>query len=340
MNIQNIINKVSSGTDLDFEESKFCMNEIMSGQLPPSQFGVIMASLAIKGETFEEIAGMAAVMREFSIKIKGKENAIDVCGTGGSGLKWLNISTASAIVVASYGIPVAKHGNRAASGNSGSADVLEELGIKISLEPKVVEKCLHEIDLTFIFAQTFHPSMKYAAPLRKEIGIRTIFNFLGPLTNPANVKKQIIGTPNKDYAKKIAQAGKKLELDRIITISGESGADEIEIDKNTYVFDSKENFSENIFESRKNLGSSRHLEVKSPNESAKKILSCFNMKSESSDEEKKAILNSISINAAMALHLAEENKSIDECFQIAKENIFNGNALKKLDQLKDFTNRS
>ena len=193
MNIQNIINKVSSGTDLDFEESKFCMNEIMSGELLPSQFGVIMASLAIKGETFEEIAGMAAVMREFSIKIKGKENAIDVCGTGGSGLKWFNISTASAIVVASYGIPVAKHGNRAASGNSGSADVLEELGIKISLEPKVVEKCLHEIDLTFIFAQTFHPSMKYAAPLRKEIGIRTIFNFLGPLTNPANVKKQIIG---------------------------------------------------------------------------------------------------------------------------------------------------
>ena len=181
MNIQNIINKVSSGTDLDFEESKFCMNEIMSGELLPSQFGVIMASLAIKGETFEEIAGMAAVMREFSIKIKGKENAIDVCGTGGSGLKWFNISTASAIVVASYGIPVAKHGNRAASGNSGSADVLEELGIKISLEPKVVEKCLHEIDLTFIFAQTFHPSMKYAAPLRKEIGIRTIFNFLGEL---------------------------------------------------------------------------------------------------------------------------------------------------------------
>ncbi len=340
MNIQHIINKVSSRIDLNFEESKFCMNEIMSGKLLPSQFGVIMASLSIKGETAEEIAGMAAVMREFSIKIKGKENAIDLCGTGGSGLKWFNISTASAIVVSASGIPVAKHGNRAASGNSGSADVLEELGIKISIEPKDVERCLDEIDLTFIFAQTFHPSMKFAAPLRKEIGIRTIFNFLGPLTNPAGVKKQVIGTPNKDFAKKIAQAGKKLNLDRIITVSGESGSDEIEIDKNTFIYDSKEDFSEKIIESSKNYGSSSFLEVNSPKESAQKILSCFEMKLESSDEEKKSILNSISINSAMAINLANEEKSFDECIQIAKENIFNGNALKKLKQLKDFTNKS
>ncbi|MEC7837959.1 MAG: anthranilate phosphoribosyltransferase [Chloroflexota bacterium] len=340
MNILDIIRKVSSKENLTFEESCFCMNEIMTGKVLPSQFGVIMASLAIKGETSEEIAGMASVMREFSLKIKGKDNAIDVCGTGGSGLKWFNISTASAIVVASCGIPVAKHGNRAASGNSGSADVLEELGVNILLQPEKVENCLNEIDLTFIFAQSFHPSMKFAAPHRKEIGIRTIFNFLGPLTNPASVKKQIIGTPNKDFAKKIAEAGKKLGSERIITISGESGADEIELDKNTIVYDSNENFSEKILNPKKNYGNSKFLVVNSPKESARKIIDCFKMEKENEDIEKKSILNSILINSAMAINLVDSNKTLDECYEESKENIFNGNALNKLNQLREITNKN
>ena len=339
MNILEIIKRVSSKEDLDFKESAFCMNEIMSGKLLPSQFGAIMVSLAIKGETAEEIAGMASVMRDFSVKIKGKENAIDVCGTGGSGLKWFNISTASAILVASCGVPVAKHGNRAASGNSGSADVLEELGINILIQPDKVENCLNEINLTFIFAQSFHPSMKFAAPYRKEIGIRTIFNFLGPLTNPASVKKQIIGTPNKEFAKKIAEAGKKLGSERIITISGHSGADEIELDKNTTIFDSNENFSEKIIEPKKNFGNSKFLVVNTPKESAKKIIDCFNMKNEETDIEKKSILNSILVNSAMALHLVDAKKSYEDCFNEAKENIFNGNALNKLNQLREITNK-
>ncbi len=339
MNILEIIKRVSSKEDLNFKESAFCMNEIMSGKLLPSQFGAIMVSLAIKGETAEEIAGMASVMRDFSVKIKGKENAIDVCGTGGSGLKWFNISTASAILVASCGVPVAKHGNRAASGNSGSADVLEELGINILIQPDKVENCLNEINLTFIFAQSFHPSMKFAAPYRKEIGIRTIFNFLGPLTNPASVKKQIIGTPNKEFAKKIAEAGKKLGSERIITISGHSGADEIELDKNTTIFDSNENFSEKIIEPKKKFGNSKFLVVNTPKESAKKIIDCFNMKNEETDIEKKSILNSILVNSAMALHLVDAKKSYEDCFNEAKENIFNGNALNKLNQLREITNK-
>ncbi len=339
MNILEIIKRVSSKEDLNFKESAFCMNEIMSGKLLPSQFGAIMASLAIKGETAEEIAGMASVMRDFSVKIKGKENAIDVCGTGGSGLKWFNISTASAILVSSCGVPVAKHGNRAASGNSGSADVLEELGINILIQPDKVENCLNEINLTFIFAQSFHPSMKFAAPYRKEIGIRTIFNFLGPLTNPASVKKQIIGTPNKEFAKKIAEAGKKLGSERIITISGHSGADEIELDKNTTIFDSNENFTEKIIEPKKNFGNSKFLVVNTPKESAKKIIDCFNMKNEETDIEKKSILNSILVNSAMALHLVDAKKSYEDCFNEAKENIFNGNALNKLNQLREITNK-
>ncbi len=339
MNITDIIKKVSTKEDLSFEESAYCMDEIMSGNLLPSQFGAIMTSLAMKGETSEEIAGMASVMREYSVKIQGKDDAIDVCGTGGSGLMWFNISTASAILVSACGIPVAKHGNRAASGNSGSADVLEELGINILIQPDKVEKCLHEIDLTFIFAQSFHPSMKFAAPHRKEIGIRTIFNFLGPLTNPASVKKQVIGTPNKAYAKKIALAGKKLGSERIITISGESGADEIELDKNTIIYDSKNNFSETIIKPN-NTGDSKFLIVNSPKESANKIIDCFNMKGNEDNLEKTSILNSILINTSIALRLADEKKSNEECFEEAKENIFNGNALKKLIQLREITNKN
>ena len=253
-------------------------------------------------------------------------------------MKWINISTASAIIVSSLGIPVAKHGNRAMSGNSGSADVLEELGVKIQIDPQKVEDCLHEIDLAFIFAQSFHPSMKFAAPLRREIGIRTIFNFLGPLTNPAGVKKQIIGTPNSIVAKKIAEAAKMLNSERIITISGESGADEIEIDNKTKFYDSKNEFKEEIINFTKGYDS-KYLIVSSPKESAKKIGDSFNLKSVSSDEEKKSVLHSILINSSIALYLNESSSNLDECYQIAEENVYNGKALKKLNQLIEITNK-
>ena len=224
------------------------------------------------------------------------------------------------------------------SGNSGSADVLEELGVKIQIDPQKVEDCLHEIDLTFIFAQSFHPSMKFAAPLRREIGIRTIFNFLGPLTNPAGVKKQIIGTPNSIVAKKIAEAAKMLNSERIITISGESGADEIEIDNKTKFYDSKNQFKEEIINFTKGYDS-KYLIVSSPKESAKKIVDSFNLKSATSDQELKSILHSILINSCIALYLNETNSDLDECYQIAEENIYNGKALKKLNQLIEITNK-
>ena len=224
------------------------------------------------------------------------------------------------------------------SGNSGSADVLEELGVKIQIDPQKVEDCLHEIDLTFIFAQSFHPSMKFAAPLRREIGIRTIFNFLGPLTNPAGVKKQIIGTPNSIVAKKIAEAAKMLNSERIITISGESGADEIEIDNKTKFYDSKNQFKEEIINFTKGYDS-KYLIVSSPKESAKKIVDSFNLKSATSDQELKSILHSILINSSIALYLNETNSDLDECYQIAEENIYNSKALKKLNQLIEITNK-
>ena len=338
MNVIDLIKKVSSNKNLTFEESKFCMKEIMSGKILASQFGALMSSMAIKGETSEEIAGMASIMREFSVKIKPKPNAIDVCGTGGSGLKWFNISTASAILISSLGIPVAKHGNRAMSGNSGSADVLEELGVNILIDSEKVEKCLHEIDLTFIFAQSFHPSMKFAAPLRREIGIRTIFNFLGPLTNPAGVKKQIIGTTNNNIAKKLAEAAKILNSERIITVSGNSGADEIEIDNVTKLYDSRNNFKEETIDFQKGY-ESKYLVVNSPKESAIKIINTFELVKEPSEEEEKSVLHSILINSSVALYLADIESSIEECYYVAKENVLNGNAKDKLKNLINLTNK-
>ena len=338
MNVIDLIKKVSSNKNLTFEESKFCMKEIMSGKILASQFGALMSSMAIKGETSEEIAGMASIMREFSLKIKPKPNAIDVCGTGGSGLKWFNISTASAILISSLGIPVAKHGNRAMSGNSGSADVLEELGVNILIDSEKVEKCLHEIDLTFIFAQSFHPSMKFAAPLRREIGIRTIFNFLGPLTNPAGVKKQIIGTTNNNIAKKLAEAAKILNSERVITVSGDSGADEIEIDNVTKLYDSRNNFKEETIDFQKGY-ESKYLVVNSPKESARKIINTFELVKEPSEEEEKSVLHSILINSSVALYLADIESSIEECYYVAKENVLNGNAKTKLKNLINLTNK-
>ena len=338
MNIIDLIKKVSSNKNLTFEESKFCMKEIMSGKILASQFGALMSSMAIKGETSEEIAGMASIMREFSVKIKSKPNAIDVCGTGGSGLKWFNISTASAILISSLGIPVAKHGNRAMSGNSGSADVLEELGVNILIDSEKVEKCIHEIDLTFIFAQSFHPSMKFAAPLRREIGIRTIFNFLGPLTNPAGVKKQIIGTTNNNIAKKLAEAAKILNSERVITVSGDSGADEIEIDNVTKLYDSRNNFKEETIDFQKGY-ESKYLVVNSPKESARKIINTFELVKEPSEEEEKSVLHSILINSSVALYLADIESSIEECYYVAKENVLNGNAKTKLKNLINLTNK-
>lgn len=339
MNILDLLKKISSGKNLTFEEAAFCMNQIMSGKMLPSQFGALMVALANKVESAQEIAGMASEMRKFSIKINPKENAIDVCGTGGSGLRWFNISTASSILLASLGIPVAKHGNRAMSGNSGSADVLEELGVNITLDPRKIEDCLNEINISFIFAQSFHPAMKYAAPLRKEIGIRTIFNFLGPLTNPASVKKQIIGTPNKEFAKKIAEAAKILNSERIITLSGASGADEIEIDNKTIFYDSKNNFIEENIDFERKKYDSKFLIVESPKDSAEIILEAFKSTNQSKEIEKKSIEHSILMNAAIALYLCDFSTNFLECYDIAKENIYNGKALKKLNQLIEFTNR-
>ena len=191
--IKEAIDVLVSGNSLTMEQAAAVMDEIMRGEATPAQFGAFVTALRLKGETVHEIAGMASVMREKAIPVKVSGPVVDTCGTGGDASETFNISTTAAFVIAAAGLKVAKHGNRGMSSGCGSADVLDALGVKIDLGPEGVERCLEEVGIGFMFAQVFHPAMKFAAPPRREIGIRTVFNILGPLTNPAGAQAQLLG---------------------------------------------------------------------------------------------------------------------------------------------------
>ena len=231
--IKEAINILVSGINLSEAEMAECMNEIMEGRATDAQIGAFLAALRMKGETVDEITGAARVMREKAAKIKSPEGVLDTCGTGGDMSHTFNISTTVAIVVAAAGVPVAKHGNRSVSSKSGSADVLEALGIKIDLQPEKVEKCLFETGFGFLFAPLFHPAMKYAIGPRREMGIRTIFNILGPITNPAGAKRQILGVFSSHLTETLAKVLGNLGAEDAMVVHGEDGLDEITITDGT-----------------------------------------------------------------------------------------------------------
>ena len=215
------------------EDAVTVMREVMEGEVTPAQLGSYLTALALKGETPEEIAGFATVMREKSLRVAVDGIAIDTCGTGGDRKGTFNISTAAAFVVAGAGLTVAKHGNRAASGDCGSADVLEALGVRIELSPEGVERCLREIGIGFMFAPAYHPAMRYAAPVRREIGIRTVFNVLGPMTNPAGVPCQLIGVGYPEVAEKMAEALRLFGTHHAIIVHSDDGMDELSLGSDT-----------------------------------------------------------------------------------------------------------
>ena len=237
MDIREAIDIVVSGNDLLMDDAASVMRQIMSGEATPAQLGSLLTALRLKGETTEEIAGMATVMREFSLRVGVDGMAVDSVGTGGDGLNTFNISTAAAFVAAGAGLKVAKHGNRAASGTCGSADVLEELGVKIELSPEGVERCIRESGIGFMFAQAFHPSMRHAGPVRREIGIRTVFNILGPLTNPAGAQSMLVGVAFPDLGEKMASVLNLLDTHHSIIVHGDGGLDEMTLAGNTAVWE-------------------------------------------------------------------------------------------------------
>ena len=235
--IREAIEAVVNGESLSMETAAQAMNEIMSGDATPAQFGAFVTALRLKGETVDEIAGMAQVMREHSLHVEVDGALVDTCGTGGDGSGTFNISTTAAFVAAGAGAKVAKHGNRAMSSSSGSADVLEALGAKIDLRPESVARCINETGFGFMFAQGFHPSMRFAAGPRREIGIRTVFNILGPLTNPAGAGAQVIGVADGSMASKMARALSRLGSARALVVHGNDGLDEITIADSTSVWE-------------------------------------------------------------------------------------------------------
>lgn len=222
--------RVVAGQSLTYDEAAAVMGEIMDGSPTPAQFGAFMAALSMKGESADEIAAMATVMRDRSRKVEiAGVDLVDTCGTGGDGKQTYNISTAAAFVLAGAGAKVAKHGNRAATSRCGSADVLEALGAKIELSPEAVSNCVKAAGVGFMFAPAYHPAMKFAAPLRREIGIRTVFNILGPLTNPASAKHQILGVNRVELVEKMAAVLSRMGARHALVVHGREGLDELSI---------------------------------------------------------------------------------------------------------------
>ncbi len=237
MNIREAIIAVAGGRDLSQAEAAMVMDEIMTGAATPAQMGAFLTALHLKGETDAEIAGMAEVMRQKATPVYVDGPVADTCGTGGDGAHTFNISTAASFVAAGAGLTVAKHGNRAMSSICGSADVLEGLGVKIDLDAEGVARCLREARIGFMFAPKFHPAMRFAGPVRREIGIRTAFNILGPLTNPARARHQVLGVASAALAEKLARALSRLDTIHALVVHGDGGVDELTLSGPNLIYD-------------------------------------------------------------------------------------------------------
>ena len=242
MNYSALLTRLIERQDLPHDHMLELMQQVMGGQLTPAQIAAILVALRIKGETVTEIAAAAEVMRDLSTKVNVKNTAhlIDTCGTGGDGAQTFNISTASALVAAAAGAQVAKHGGRSVSSTCGSADVLEKLGVNVNLTPDQVAQCVDSIGIGFMFAPNHHSAMKYAAPVRRELGVRTLFNLLGPLTNPAGAKNQVMGVFHRDLTAMLARVLQQLGSRHVLVVHGADGMDEISISGPTYIAELKD----------------------------------------------------------------------------------------------------
>jgi anthranilate phosphoribosyltransferase len=336
--IRDYLEKVISNCDLSFDESFYLMSEIMTGNVNNSHLAGLLIALKIKGETAEEVAGFAKAMRDKGIKINCDDNnIIDVCGTGGDNSGSFNISTATAFAAAGAGVKVAKHGNRSVSSNCGSADVLQQLGVDINLSREKSEKALNEIGITFLFAPQYHPAMKFAAPVRKELGIKTVFNMLGPLTNPAGVKKQLIGTFSSNAAKIMAEAASYLGFEKVCFVCCSDRYDEVYLGDVTSVYEYNRNtviksYSVSNDTFKYPLITDEQIKGDTPEVNAKIILEVFKGRT------KNGAFHTIAANTAFALFCAGFSEELDECRLAAEESILSGAALNKLNELKSFCN--
>jgi anthranilate phosphoribosyltransferase len=329
--IKEAIDNLVNGRSLTFEEAAAVMEEIMIGEATPAQFAAFVTALRIKGEAVDEIAGLASIMQAKATPVQVTSPVVDTCGTGGDGFCSFNISTTAAFIVAGAGLKVAKHGNRAMSSQCGSADVLEALRVKIDLGAGAVAQCLETVGIGFMFAPSFHPAMKYAAAPRREIGIRTVFNILGPLTNPAQARFQVIGVPSKELGEKIASVLHCLGTEHSLVVHGTDGMDEISISGKSLVWDINQHrvsppyevFPEDLGFMKASVTQIRGGTARQNARILRGILS----------GEVGVRRNIVIMNAGAALVAGNKASDLKEGVCIAEKTIDSGKALTKLDEL-------
>lgn len=333
MSFSHILNQVIAGQNLSFAVMQSLMRQVMAGELTQAQIAGLLVALRIKGETVDEIAAAASVMRELSTKVtlSNHTHLIDTCGTGGDGIQTFNVSTVSAFVAAAAGAKVAKHGGRSVSSTCGSADVLEILGVNVNLTPAEVAQCVDNIGIGFMFAPNHHSAMKHAAPVRRELGVRTLFNLLGPLTNPANAKRQVMGVFAKELTEKLAHVLQKLGSEHVLVVCGADGMDEISFTGDTYIAELKDGKVSEYILNPSQFGMPLHplssIQIQNADESKAMILDVLNGK-------QGAARDIVLLNAGAAIYVSGVVDSLQAGINKAAEVIDGGLARAKLIALK------
>lgn len=328
--MDNFLKQLIAKENLSHDEMTDLMQLIMSGGLSPNYVSGILTALSIKGETIDEISAAAQVLRDNLTPVDLEDDVVDTCGTGGDGLKTFNISTCASFVAAGAGVRIAKHGGRSISSSSGSADVLESLGVNVSIDNIKMKQLVDSIGIGFMFAPNFHPAMKHVAPIRKDLGIRTIFNVLGPLANPANAKRQVIGVFNKPLTSIFSEVLKKLESKKVLVVHGHDGMDEISMSGKTYISEldsgSVTNYEIHPNDFGFNVEDNKHLFAADVNASKEIILKILN-------KEDLPAKNIVLLNSAAIIYVAGHAKNLNDAIESAVKSIQDGYALNKLKEL-------
>ena len=334
--IREAIIKLSKKEDLTYQEAYECMNEIMDDQASDIQKAAYLTALSLKGETINEITASAKGMREHCVKLLNNQDVLEIVGTGGDGSNSFNISTTSSIVIASGGVKVAKHGNRAASSKSGAADVLEALGVNITIPPEKSAELLKKINICFLFAQNYHIAMKYVAPIRKELGIRTVFNILGPLSNPAGANMELMGVFDQALVEPLAQVMAKLGVIRGMVVFGQDKLDEISMSAPTSVCEIRDGWFQSYEITPEQFGYTRcskeDLVGGTPAENAEITRAILK------GEERGSKRQAVCLNAGAALYIAGKAESMETGVRMAEELIDSGAVLKKLEEFIQASN--
>jgi|AP45_3_1055517.scaffolds.fasta_scaffold04614_4 anthranilate phosphoribosyltransferase len=334
--IREAIDIIASGHSLSMEDASTVMREIMEGEASHGQMGALFTALHVKGESVDEIAGMATVMREKALKVNVSGKVVDTVGTGGDGQNTFNISTAAAFVAAAAGLKVAKHGNRAASSSCGSADVLEALGVKFDLHPEGVERCINEVGFGFMFAPAFHAATRHAVPVRREIGIRTVFNILGPLTNPAGAQYLLVGVAYPELGQRMAEVFQTLGAKHAIIVHGDGGLDEITLSGDTSVWELADGKVSTWTLTLADTGMPKReieeIRGGTKEENAATMRRLF-------QGEQGPVRDYVVVNSAATLLAAEAVTSLSEGIALAQKVIDSGAAMSKLEALAELSTR-